>query len=144
MLQEHERGTHGLALERLTLTPMLQSAAGALRHARTLADGMVVRQHRMADNLVRTRGTLLAEMATLRLARHLGRDAAAARVRSASERVRESGEHLVDVLERTETAEVEWSALRDEAAYLGSAGLYVDRVLEEAAARGIETITQYE
>ena len=141
MLHEHERGTHGWALERLALTPMLHTAAGALRNARTLAESLAVQKQTMADNLVRTRGALLAEAAMFRLALDLGRAEATTRVRSASAQSREGSEHLVDILERTETAEVDWSQLRDEAAYLGSADAGVARVLEEAAARGIETTT---
>ncbi|MDH3225253.1 MAG: 3-carboxy-cis,cis-muconate cycloisomerase, partial [Gemmatimonadota bacterium] len=54
LLQEHERGTHGWHLEQLTLSPMLQYAAGALRNAATLIEGLVVRKDRMARNVTAT------------------------------------------------------------------------------------------
>lgn len=144
LLQENERGTHGWALETLSLPSMVHCTAGALRNAVRLADGLVVRKERMTDNLTATRGALLAEAATLAMSRQVGREEAATRVRAASVRSGETGAHLMDVLAQSETAAVDWAGLRDEAGYLGSAGTYVDRVLDEAADRGIEAMTDNE
>ena len=142
LIQEHERGTHGTALEQLTLPPMLQCTAGALRNAGLLLAGLLVREDRMADNIAATRGALMAEAATLALAGEVGREEAAARVGAASVRSRDTGEHLMDVLAATESASVDWAGLRDESSYLGAAGEYIDRVLRQASHRDIETMTE--
>lgn len=141
LVQENERGTHGGLLEQLALPAMLQTTAGALQNALALVQGLVVRTERMATTVEATRGALLAEAATLHLARHVGREEATGRVRAALAEAQDTGEHLVDVLARRETVPVQWTALRDEAAYLGSADRYVERVLQQAADRGIEAFT---
>ncbi|NNF28124.1 MAG: hypothetical protein HKN73_12940, partial [Gemmatimonadetes bacterium] len=49
-----------------------------------------------------------------------------------------------DVLARVETGSLDWSGLREEADHLGSADVFIERVLAAAAARGIVAITENE
>ena len=144
LLQEHERGTHGWSLEQLSLVPMVQNAAGSLRNATRLLQGLVVREDRMARNMSATRGALLAEAAALLLTPHIGREEAQSQVREAAARSGETGENLVEILSRSDTPSADWSGLRDEADYLGSTDVFIDRALAAAGARGIESINEDE
>ena len=137
LLQEHERGTHGWLLEQLTVPPMVHNTAGAVRNATTLLRGLIVQEDQMARNMSATRGMLLAEAAALLLTPPVGREEAQTRVREAATKAGATGEHLADVLSRTEVPGVDWSELGDERDYLGSAEVFIDRALAAAGARGI-------
>lgn len=130
---EHERGTQTAQAELLHLPRVCAFAGGALRAAAQLASELVVDDARMRSNLAATHGVLLAEAATLVLTRHL--DAAMARrlVTEACAAATRDHRHLLEVLRaRPEVAPALADLPRDESDYLGSANLFIDRVLAEA------------
>lgn len=134
-IQEHERGGPGWQVEWLTLPQMAVAAGAALKHARTLADGLVVDSARMRANIDASSGLILAEAAIFALADHMPRPDAQALVEAACADAAATGRHLMDVLAETTTAAVDWQALRDPTRYLGAAGAFIDRTLAAAGVR---------
>lgn len=140
MAQDHERATGPWQAEDLALPQIFVLTSGALRHAVTLAEGLVVDPERMRRNLDATDGLIMAESVMMALAERLGRDEAHHRVQAACERVVAEGVGFLDALAadpeiagalpREELAE----RLRPEA-YLGRAGRIVDAALRDFAAR---------
>jgi 3-carboxy-cis,cis-muconate cycloisomerase len=130
---EHERGTQTTQAELLHLPQVCAFTGGALRAATRLVAEMVVDAPRMRSNLAATHGVLLAEAATLALTHHL--DAAAARrlVTDACAVATAEKRHLLEVLRtRPEAAPAAADLPRDEADYLGSTSVFIDRVLADA------------
>jgi len=135
-IQEHERGGPGWTVEWAVLPQMAVATAAALRHAETLARTVEVDAERMAANLEASNGLVLAEAASFALAAHMPRAQAQAMVKEAAAEAAAAGRHLMDVLaSKNLGAPVEWEALRDPAAYLGSADVLVDSVLRAARGR---------
>lgn len=107
---------------------------GALRHARTIAEGMVVDAAHMARNLALTGGLFVAEAVMMGLAPHLGREAAHYAVKHACDRALATGMTLEDALmvEPDITARLDRAAVAamvEPASYLGATGAFIDRVL---------------
>ena len=109
--------------------------AGAARHARETVAGLTIDAERMRANLDLTRGLILAEAVTMALGDRMGRMAAHSRVAEASRRAADTARPLRDVL--AEDAEVVQALgaealdrLFDPLRYTGSAGHFIDRVLE--------------
>ncbi|HVO41180.1 MAG TPA: hypothetical protein VMT34_01095, partial [Aggregatilineales bacterium] len=73
---------------------------------------------------------MMAEILYLALSPILGRAEARKLVSDAGQVVLEQRRYLVNVV-RERTAPLDWEALKDEAAYFGSAQAFVDRVLHE-------------
>jgi 3-carboxy-cis,cis-muconate cycloisomerase len=46
--------------------------------------------------------------------------------------------HLIDVLREKTDAPVDWAALREESAYLGSADVLIDRVIQASARNEVD------
>lgn len=132
LVQEHERGTHGWQVEWLTLPQMVTCTGGALRNALALVRDLVVRSDRMARNVEATSGIMLAEGASLLLSRHRGREEAERLVKEAALRAKETGKHLVEILEEMVSPPMDWSTVREETEYLGATHGFIDRVLERA------------
>ena len=90
----------------------------------------------MRANLDLTGGQIASESLAVRLTGEHGRTGARALVRDASLRASASGRSLADELAGSETGLTadEIQAALDPTAYLGSAGLFVDRALERYAA----------
>ncbi len=137
MAQDHERGTGPWQAEALALPQSFVLTHGALEHARTIAEGMVVDAARMRRNLDLTGGLIVAEAVMMGLAPVLGRGEAHHVVQRACDvALRESvplAEALsreADVSARLDTAAIE--RLTDPAGYLGSAGAFIDRVVAAA------------
>ncbi len=128
-IQENERGTHGWQLEWLTLPQMFGLTSGALYRANGIVSNLVVFPAVMAANLAASQGLLLAEAAVFALTPHLGRPEATRVVSAACRTAVDSGDHLIDILAQSEQADVDWHALRQDADYLGSTDLFIDRVL---------------
>jgi 3-carboxy-cis,cis-muconate cycloisomerase len=84
--QEHERGLGGWHAEWETLPLMLRLASGSLHHMTEAMSGLEVDPTRMAENLGRTNGLILAEAASMALGATLGREAAHRLVERASKR----------------------------------------------------------
>jgi len=138
-LQEHERGLGGWQAEWEALPALCRLAGGALARAVPLVGGLELDRERMRANLAASHGVLLAEAAMLALSPALGRLAAHDLVEAASRRALAEGRALEAVL--AELPQV--SAVLDRGAlaalfqperYLGSAELFIERVLADHAA----------
>jgi len=112
-------------------------ASGALREARTLAEGLVVDAERMRSNIDLTRGLLFADAAAARLGALLGREAAHRLVEHAAEEVRRTGASLAEVLAQDPAARDSGVALTpafDIAPAVAGAERWVDPALRHAEA----------
>jgi 3-carboxy-cis,cis-muconate cycloisomerase len=139
MAQDHERGTGPWQAEALALPQAFVLAHGALCHARTIAEGLVVDAARMRRNLEMTGGLIVAEAVMMGLAPHVGRGAAHHVVAEASAAALREGITLAEALARnTEVTDrldrTQIERLTDPAHYLGSAGAFVERVVAAARA----------
>jgi 3-carboxy-cis,cis-muconate cycloisomerase len=139
MTSDHERSTGPWQSESLALPQCVALTAGALAHARSIADGMTVDVDRMRRNLDLTAGLIMAEAVTTALLPALGRAAADAAVARACNRAIEQRVSLAAILRndpelRPLLSDAEIERLTDPAAYLGSAGAFVDRVVARIAA----------
>jgi 3-carboxy-cis,cis-muconate cycloisomerase len=132
LVHEHERGTHGLQLEWLSLPQMMALTASALAKAVFISEHLVVDPQRMRENLEAAQGTLLAEAVRDALALTLGREAADGMVREACQVALSERRPLVSVLREKTDAPVDWNRFGDAGQHLGSAGWFIDRVLSEA------------
>lgn len=138
MAQDQERATGPWQSELLTLPQAFVLAHGAVQHARTIAEGMVIDPNRMRQNLDATGGLIVAEAVMMGLAPHVGREAAHHIVQHAADTALKERLSLAGALarepavtEKLDRAEI--ARLTDPAHYLGSAETFIDRVL--AAAR---------
>ncbi len=130
---EHERGTLTSQLELIHLPRMCALTSGALRNAERLASGLVVDGERMKANVAATHGVMLAEACTLALNRHLKHEDARALVREACATAITEKRNLLEILcARPEARAAVNEFPKDEADYLGSAELFIDRVLADA------------
>lgn len=122
MLTAHERDGAAWTLEWLSLPQLCLAAAGALRQAETLTADLRPDPARMRANMDATRGLMMAEAASFRLAQDLPRPQAQALVKTACARAVESGRTLAEVLSQMpEGAGIDWRAALDPAAHVGEA-----------------------
>ena len=138
MAQDHERATGPWQAEALAVPQAFVLTHGALRHARAIAEGMIVDAARMRRNLDLTHGLIVAEAVMMGLAPHLGRGEAHHVVKHACDLALAQELSLTDALARDpavscrlDRAAIE--KMTDPASYLGSAGAFVDRMLAAAA-----------
>jgi 3-carboxy-cis,cis-muconate cycloisomerase len=136
MAVDFERATGPWHLEWVAVPESFVAAGGALRHARSLLEGLEVDAARMRANLDLTGGLIVAEAVMMALAPHLGRQRAHDIVYAACRAVAEArGERgLLEILQATPEVTRHLDAQRlvallDPANYLGSAPAVVDRVL---------------
>lgn len=134
LAQEHERAAGAWHAEWHAFGDALAFAGGAASWTRAALEGLQVDPERMRRNLDASEGLLVAERAAFVLADRLSRQEAHALVREAAGRAAASGGRLADELladpriaEHATPAELE--ATFDPAAYLGSAGVFVERAL---------------
>jgi 3-carboxy-cis,cis-muconate cycloisomerase len=137
MAQDYERATGPWQSEMLALPQIFVLAAGALAHARAIAEGMTIDVGRMRRNLDATGGLVLAEAVMMALAEKIGRDAAHDLVHRASDAALAENRPLADVLAEEPAVarhldEAEVRRLLDPAGYLGEATAVVDRIVERA------------
>jgi 3-carboxy-cis,cis-muconate cycloisomerase len=133
MAAAHERPAGLWHAEWLALPQLFGLASGALREARALAEGLVVRPARMRENLEATRGLLFADAVAARLAPQLGRAAAHELVERAAEEVRDTGRDLRSVLEEGEGARgISLDEAFDIAPSVAAAALWVERAVADA------------
>jgi 3-carboxy-cis,cis-muconate cycloisomerase len=132
-IQEHERGSHGWQMEWLVLPQMFSLAAAALNKALFLSQNLVVDEARMRETIAASNGLLLAEAVSTALAgASMTKASADQLVKEACQVVLQEGRHLVDVVKEKTDASVDWDAIREESAYLGSADTFIDRVIQAA------------
>lgn len=137
-VQEHERGTHGWQMEWLVLPQMFDLTAAALNKALFLSQNLVVDEARMRENVAASNGLMLAEAVSYALAKTSMSKADANKLaKEASQVVKQEGRHLIDVIRERTDAPVDWKALREESAYLGSTDAFIDRVLQ-AVTNGLQ------
>jgi 3-carboxy-cis,cis-muconate cycloisomerase len=132
MVGEHERPAGAWHAEWQPLRDLLRLTGGAAAHAVALLANLQVDGEAMRENTIRSNGLLVAERLAAALAPALGRQAARQLV---SDRSRETGpatlrqllarEHLVTSVLDAPTLD----RLCDPVNYLGSSGVFVDRVL---------------
>ena len=122
----HERPV-GLWHAEWTAVPALfELAAGALREARVLAEGLEVDVARMLANIGATQGLLFADRAAGLLAGTMGREAAHHHVEAAAAEARRTGRDLPSVLGP------DAAAAFDLAPAIAAAGPWVDRAVAYA------------
>jgi 3-carboxy-cis,cis-muconate cycloisomerase len=134
LIQEHERATHGWQLEWLTLPQMFAHTASALNHAIFLGEHLAVDAAQMAENVRASKGLMLAEPITFALAQFMPRPQAKQLVTQACQIAIAENRHLADVVREQIAVPMDWESLREESAYLGSAAIFIDRVLRAADA----------
>jgi 3-carboxy-cis,cis-muconate cycloisomerase len=127
----HERPAGLWHAEWHALPALFGLTSGALREARSLAQGLVVHPDRMRVNLEATHGLLFADAVAARLAPKLGREEAHRLVEKAAEAVRDSGTPLQDVMQRMAPIPVDDAF--DLSSSIAAAGAWVDRALSNAA-----------
>jgi 3-carboxy-cis,cis-muconate cycloisomerase len=137
MAHDHERATGPWQAEPLAIGQAFVLAHGAVLHARSIAEGMVVDTARMRANLDLTGGLIVAEAVMMGLAPVLGREAAHHVVKDGCDRALAERITLAEALGRDSRVTTRLDAaaiarLVDPARYLGSAGAFVDRVLAAA------------
>jgi 3-carboxy-cis,cis-muconate cycloisomerase len=132
-IQEHERGSHGLQMEWLVFPQMFILTAAALNKALFLSQNLVVDEARMRENIAASYGLMLAEAVSYALAgTSMSKASANELVKEACQVVVQEGRHLIDVLKEKTDAPVDWDAIREESAYLGSTDTFINRVLQAA------------
>jgi 3-carboxy-cis,cis-muconate cycloisomerase len=132
LIQEHERGTHGLQLEWIALPQMFALTGSALAKAVTIAEELSILPERMGENVRSSYGTMMAEAIRLALIEHMPADEAENVVREASQRALSEGRSLIEVIKENVESTLDWARLMDEHQYLGVTGRFIDRVIREA------------
>jgi 3-carboxy-cis,cis-muconate cycloisomerase len=138
--QEHERAAGAWQAEWGALSGALAASGGAAAAIAGALEGLEVDGARMRANLDLTGGQVVAERIALLLTDRLGRSAARTLVRDASLRAGASGRSLAEELAGLDTGLTaeEIQAALEPTAYLGSAGMLVDRALARFDAEGNE------
>jgi 3-carboxy-cis,cis-muconate cycloisomerase len=134
MAQEHERAIGAWQSESMILPQCFTLTAGALEHARTVADGMTIDAGRMRANLDTTHGLIMAEALAAALTPKMGRAEAHRAVERISNRALEKGRGLREVAMndpevKSYLDERQIERALDPTSYLGVAGDFVDRVI---------------
>ncbi len=141
MAQDHERATGPWQSEALALPQCFVLCAGAMAHALTIAGGMTIDAARMRRNLELGGGLIMAEAVSTGLGPVMGRAAAHHALQRVSDRAIAEGKTLGQALRddaevRRLLSDEQIDRLTDPAAYLGSAGAFVDRVVARIARLG--------
>jgi 3-carboxy-cis,cis-muconate cycloisomerase len=126
----HERDGVAWQLEWLTLPQMVVATGAALAQSLALIGGLKIDRERMRANIEATNGLALAEAASFALSRHLPRPEAQALVKQACLDALDQGRGLIVLLQERCDAPLDWQALADPAQHIGSADIFIDRVLE--------------
>jgi 3-carboxy-cis,cis-muconate cycloisomerase len=137
MAQDHERATGPWQAEALALPQAFVLTHGALLHARSIAEGMVIDPVRMRANLDLTHGLIVSEAVMMGLAPVIGRGEAHHVVKHACDVALSENIALADALERDPvvSSRLDRAAIErliDPAGYLGSAQGFIDRVIAAA------------
>ncbi len=131
--QEHERAAGAWQAEWPALSGALAYTGGAAAAIAGVAEGLEVDAERMRRNLELTHGAIVSERISFLLTERIGRERATALVGHALRRSEQSGRDLGEELAEDPDTGLdadELASLLDPATYLGSAELFVDRVLQ--------------
>lgn len=132
--REHERGVGGWHAEWAALSGALALTGGAAAAAAEAVEGLQVDAGRMRANLEAAGGSVMAEAAAFLLAGDMGGQAARQAVDDAAARSAAGGGSLVEELAAAGAGGLgaqELAAALTPESYLGSAGAFVDRALEQ-------------
>jgi len=134
MLQDFERATGPWHAEWIALPESFILAAGALRQAKFMLEGLVVDPDRMRANLDLTKGLIVAEAVMMGLAPHFGRQEAHDKVYAACRLALAQNRPLYGVLASDAgitkvLGEDRLRMLCDPAEYVGAASAMVDAVV---------------
>jgi 3-carboxy-cis,cis-muconate cycloisomerase len=137
MAQDHERATGPWQAEALALPQAFVLTHGALLHARSIVEGLVVDAARMRANLAITHGLIVSEAVMMGLAPLLGRGEAHHVVKHACDAALAENISLADALARDPAVSSRLDRpaidkLIDPANYLGSTQGFIDRVIAAA------------
>jgi 3-carboxy-cis,cis-muconate cycloisomerase len=135
MMEDHERATGPWEIEWITLPSIFTLAAGALKQAVFVLEGLEVHADGMKKNLDLTHGLIVSEAVMMGLAPKLGRDRAHDLVYELCHKTGNEGTPLSDLLQQNKEISSQLGAdeikkLTDPTGYLGVAGTMVDRVLQ--------------
>jgi 3-carboxy-cis,cis-muconate cycloisomerase len=138
MAQDHERATGAWQSEALALPQCFVLCSGAMAHTLAIAEGMTIDAARMRRNLDLGGGLIMAEAVSTGLTPVMGRAAAHHTLQRVSDRAIAEGKALAEALRqdaevRRHLSDEQIDRLLDPAAYLGSAGAFVDRVVARIA-----------
>jgi len=139
MPQEHERGLGLWQAEWEIVQETFCIAAAELEYSISIAEGLQVNAARMEANLDDLLGVTMSEAVSAALAQKIGRSAAHALLRDASDRAIREKRHLGSVLKQTPqildhlTSEA-IDRLMDPRTYLGSAQRFIENVLGDSDA----------
>lgn len=98
MPHEHERAVGGWHVEGATLVDAVQTSSAALASLTDVVERLTVDTGRMSRNIEATGGVVFAERLTMRLAPALGRQPAAALVKSAVDEAARSGKPFAEIV----------------------------------------------
>ena len=134
MVQEHERALGGWQAEWEILPEIFTLSAHALARMTDALNDIEVHSETMAANLEATGGMLLAEAASMALARSMGRAEAHRVIEAASRQAIAEKKTLREILERSPETAGAFSARQldsifDPSRYLGTTQAMIDRVL---------------
>jgi 3-carboxy-cis,cis-muconate cycloisomerase len=136
MVQEDERGIGGWHAEWETLPEIVCLAAGALHQLTAVVPHLEIDVQRMRHNLDLTNGLIFSEAMAAALGEKIGRSQARKLIDAASERATKEKGGLRKVLD--ENSEItkhlspqELKKLFDPRNYSGSAGQFIDRVIQQ-------------
>jgi 3-carboxy-cis,cis-muconate cycloisomerase len=140
-VQEHERAVGSWPAEWMTFPALLLVTSGALAAVADMAEGLQINPVRMRANLDATRGQIMAEAVSFRLAEKFGKAEAHKMLEQAGRKARSEGRNLKSVLaaDKTIAAHVparELDALFDPMQYQGVAQSLIDRLLAAARKTG--------
>jgi 3-carboxy-cis,cis-muconate cycloisomerase len=102
-VHEHERSVGGWHAEWVTFPEIIRAVGGSAAHALELVSGLKIHTERMQANIELTNGLLFAENVSIQLAESLGKSTAHQVLTRASQKARQTGEHLRKVLEEDPT-----------------------------------------
>ncbi len=136
MQQEHERGLGLWQAEWETVPEAFRLTGAALAYAIEIAEGLVVDADRMRVNFDALLGMSMAEAVSTALTRKMGRGEAHEVLRKATARAKREKKHLGEVLKSMPEVSAllsgeEVDRLLEPRAYLGSAQIFIARVLGE-------------
>jgi 3-carboxy-cis,cis-muconate cycloisomerase len=98
MVQEHERAVGGWQAEWTTVAGVIQSTGLAAASMAEVAEGLIVDENRMRENIGATHGAVFAERAMMLLAPVLGRDVAHKIIEEATRKSAAEGRPLAEIL----------------------------------------------
>lgn len=99
LVHEHERSVGGWHAEWVTFPEIVRAVGGSVAHALDLVSGLKIHAERMQANMELTNGLIFAENVSIEFAQSLGKSTAHEVLTRASQKSRQTGQHLQTVLE---------------------------------------------